>query len=140
MQYYYAKNGQTLGPLAIKELVKFIDRDTMIWCITGSNQEWKPAKDIPEINIALIPLPPLNVQKNNPPPLPSVIQSYSFPPPLNTTTNSLPNSNVNLYIESEKKNKVDNFQAATSGASNISKTFFYVVFGIIGILIIRACH
>ena len=45
MNYYYSKNGQTLGPLSIEELVKLIDGNTLVWNVDGSMENWQPAKD-----------------------------------------------------------------------------------------------
>ena len=164
MNYYYSKNGQTLGPLVIDELVKIIDRNTMVWSVDGATKEWLPAKDVPEINIQLIPPPPNfpvppppPVLAQNypppPPPPPVVIQNYTAPPPVPTyysvppphnnydnNVGNVQNPNLNLYIESQKKNKAENFQTTTSGISNIGKTFLFFVLGIIGVLIIRACN
>ena len=46
MNYYYLKNGETLGPLPMDDLVKIIDVNTLVWNEDGSMKEWQPAVDV----------------------------------------------------------------------------------------------
>jgi len=51
MNYYYLKNGETLGPLPIGDLIKIIDESTLVWNEDGSMKDWLPAKDIEPVSL-----------------------------------------------------------------------------------------
>ena len=46
--FYYAENGQTLGPLTVSELKNKINTNTLLWCADGSMKEWQHAGSIDE--------------------------------------------------------------------------------------------
>ena len=51
MNYYYIKNGETLGPLPVNDLVKIIDKDTLVWNEDGSIKDWLPARTVIDTNV-----------------------------------------------------------------------------------------
>ncbi len=47
--YFYIENQISLGPLTISELIKKINKNTLVWNANGSMTEWAAARDIPEL-------------------------------------------------------------------------------------------
>jgi|GEM_PF-3070163 len=72
MGYYYALNGETLGPLPVEDLVKVIDANTFVWNENGSIKDWISARDVQEIASKLI-----DSKKFTPPPPPQQRSSLS---------------------------------------------------------------
>ncbi|MCX6209934.1 MAG: DUF4339 domain-containing protein [Bacteroidetes bacterium] len=77
MNYYYSKDGQTLGPLSVEELIKVIDRNTLVWNADGSMQNWQAANSVSELS-AYFNIPP-------PPPTANETAKTTIPPPPLTT-------------------------------------------------------
>ncbi|MBR4267619.1 MAG: DUF4339 domain-containing protein [Bacteroidales bacterium] len=49
--YFYYEGSQTFGPVNLEELIKHITPDTQIW--RNELEDWRSAKSVPEVNIAL---------------------------------------------------------------------------------------